>query len=477
MTLFTFSNLFAQCPGAMAQTYKNKAMNVTSGNTEEGGAYAGMATYYAYKCECENGTNRDSAQLVRMINSLVDVNVQKYQNRYGTITKVSSCKKAGSAASKANGSENSNITKNTNELGLDEEETQALMGAMQVTSDALYAKSAANAQGFIDYAYSFDKTKQIENNSESFKSNNLYDYSANYNEDYWHFPLNEYVETKILNDNEINIKLIKKPSGKDLKTNDFEFLSFNDHRFSLDKDFEISFEVISNGFESFGFFISNTNRLVVDGTSSRLMNSFTPYYNVYYSDMKFMDLSKMDYDLYNNVTRGGFSPKLIPLENLNDYKKISHDATRSHQVRDNAKKLYGIKKDKEFNNKFYFTNYIREKTEIPNPRKEWKMKSKEEKKELRRGYKEGNYFNGQDTIQYDANKYDKFTIIKKGGNLIIKFEKTINGIVFKGESIAFKYRFLDKKKLYFGLSGNYYNMTAMTPLGAMIRVKNFTIKQ
>ena len=119
LTLFTFSNLFAQCPGAMAQTYKNKALNVTSGNTEEGGAYSGIATYYAYKCECENGTNRDPAQLVNMINGLVDVNAQKYQNRYGTISKVTSCKELGSGGSEYSGDNNSD---NTGELGLSESE-------------------------------------------------------------------------------------------------------------------------------------------------------------------------------------------------------------------------------------------------------------------------------------------------------------------------------------------------------------------
>jgi len=90
LSLFFSLNTFSQCPGSTAQSYKTKAMNAGTGNTEAIGAYTQLATYYAYKCECENGVTNPEA-LVQSINAIANVINSKY-SKYGTVATISSCK-------------------------------------------------------------------------------------------------------------------------------------------------------------------------------------------------------------------------------------------------------------------------------------------------------------------------------------------------------------------------------------------------
>lgn len=78
------------CPGSDAITYRDK-MIAAGSNTEAAGAYGTIAAYYAYKCECEFGTNR-AGELIDKMNGLVKTNESYYKNKYGTITSISTCK-------------------------------------------------------------------------------------------------------------------------------------------------------------------------------------------------------------------------------------------------------------------------------------------------------------------------------------------------------------------------------------------------
>ena len=83
--------IFSQCPGATAIDYKNKAKNLGPQEFSKQQAYIWLATYYAYKCECDTGSPR-SQQLVGMINGIVDTYSAYTKNAYGSISKVSTCK-------------------------------------------------------------------------------------------------------------------------------------------------------------------------------------------------------------------------------------------------------------------------------------------------------------------------------------------------------------------------------------------------
>jgi hypothetical protein len=85
------SLIFTQCPGPTAINYKDKAKNLGADEFSKQQAYIWLATYYAYKCECETGSPR-SEQLVGMINRIVDTYSAYTKNAYGSISKVSTCK-------------------------------------------------------------------------------------------------------------------------------------------------------------------------------------------------------------------------------------------------------------------------------------------------------------------------------------------------------------------------------------------------
>jgi uncharacterized protein YjhX (UPF0386 family) len=130
--IFTFSILSAQCPGAEAENYKTKLQNAGS-NMESGSAYAQLAMYYAYKCECDNGTNRKE-QLIVMMNRIVDVMNHPNYSKYGIISKVYDCKdlsvsdsnKNPSSSLDTNNSEN-DIKKFLNEIGIENSDIENML--------------------------------------------------------------------------------------------------------------------------------------------------------------------------------------------------------------------------------------------------------------------------------------------------------------------------------------------------------------
>lgn len=113
LLFFTIVNLKAQCPGAKAIEYKNKAQ----ADSQNAGAYVNLAAYYAYKCECETGTSRE-ADLIKAMNYHVDTNSGYYKNRFGTITKVTKCKKADGSGGNAQNSSDTGQSGNTVGSGL-----------------------------------------------------------------------------------------------------------------------------------------------------------------------------------------------------------------------------------------------------------------------------------------------------------------------------------------------------------------------
>lgn len=76
------------CPGSKAIEYKNKAEN---SNPDDSAVYSYMSAIYAYKCECTNGSSR-ATELKSVINGMVDVYETAYNSRFGSISRVSSCK-------------------------------------------------------------------------------------------------------------------------------------------------------------------------------------------------------------------------------------------------------------------------------------------------------------------------------------------------------------------------------------------------
>lgn len=161
--------IFAQCPGATAISYKNKAQNLGAKEFSKREAYIWLATYYAYKCECDNGSPR-AQQLVSMINRVVDTYSAYTKNAYGTISKVSSCKSQ-------DGSGNSNTTGDTGnpnasdhgsgkyfDLGTKEIEDAArqILGDSSIVTKQLAAFNAGQ-----DLGYSIKNNTNISENLEN----------------------------------------------------------------------------------------------------------------------------------------------------------------------------------------------------------------------------------------------------------------------------------------------------------------------
>ena len=88
----TLTLINAQCPPSIAVRYKDQAKSLTSpADFSKQQAYIWLATYHAYKCECENGVD-DTVKMVEMINSIVDTYAAYTGNTYGTINKVYTCR-------------------------------------------------------------------------------------------------------------------------------------------------------------------------------------------------------------------------------------------------------------------------------------------------------------------------------------------------------------------------------------------------
>ena len=92
VTLFFFSNLTAQCPGAIAESYKTKLQNAGT-NMEAVTAYSHLATYYNYKCKCDNGVT-NPVELAKFIKNYAN-SYSSIVSKYGTMTPVNSCKGLG----------------------------------------------------------------------------------------------------------------------------------------------------------------------------------------------------------------------------------------------------------------------------------------------------------------------------------------------------------------------------------------------
>ena len=279
---------YSQCPGATAISYKNKAKNLGPQEFSKQQAYIQLATYYAYKCECENGSPR-SAQLVSMINSLVDTYSAYTKNAYGTMSKVSSCKSqdgiGNSETTGDTGNPNAsnhgsgvNIEPKKNfietlmsDLGITETDLQNILNGNfeEAISNMKYNQDIENiskitsdnkelASGLYDLANTFgerirknriEDAEKIVNKIKSLekKLNTKTDFTSeskvNFNDNSFELINNEYAIVEVLNDSSVIFKSKNYPKYND-RDLDFPMLVLNSNKFSIYQDFLIEFELI-----------------------------------------------------------------------------------------------------------------------------------------------------------------------------------------------------------------------------------------
>lgn len=467
---------YSQCPGATAISYKNKARNLGPQEFSKQQAYIQLATYYAYKCECENGSPR-SAQLVSMINSLVDTYSAYTKNAYGTMSKVSSCKSQdGSGNSGATGdtgnpnasnhgsgiiiepkktfleelsedigldsnviqlmlegkndealklmNRNANVSRIAEGFGGDELLANQLYDGMQMTFDAIAEKWEKNAQEFVDYTNQF----KISNNNTS--NSNKFEYRSNFFDKNWKFYKNDFIQISEYDSLKISINIKKEIKKLELKTNDFIFAEFSNKNFDFFKDFIIEFQIGFNTEEvkrailarpSLAFFISQKTKASLGFINhSDILYSFTPRMNIHYGMNRLIKMKDQDFRLKN------------------------------------------------FNSPAYGT-YFNETWNLEPWSKEWtKLMSKD--------FKNKKSIAQKIIKDYKKNNIDKiyltYRLIKENGKIYLEMENksSVTNEVVKARTKSIEFDFIQDQKLFFGIA---YPLDE----GVSFEIRNFKINQ
>ncbi len=143
LTLFSLSDILAQCPGAVAESYKTKLQNAGT-NMEATTAYSHLAAYYNYKCKCDNGVTNPE-ELAKFIKNYAS-SYSSIVNKYGTMTPVNGCKGLGSENSTSQ-----NNTSSNNKKEIINQSTEIVTDLIQGNTDEAGNKSVLMAtEGVIE---------------------------------------------------------------------------------------------------------------------------------------------------------------------------------------------------------------------------------------------------------------------------------------------------------------------------------------
>lgn len=277
------------------------------------------------------------------------------------------------------------------------------------------------------------------------KRNSNFVYNANFNDNYWTTKEVKYVTTKVIDKNIYQIKFIEDVDRKELRKDDFHFLTFSHENFDPLSDFEISFQIgyptvmLQKRYKrkktrllygnQIGFFISGFNKVGLGPINSGLSLSFTPEVNTLHSISRF--------SLANEALQSIF------------YQHLHSPILTSEEV---TNKYYNP--DREYQrNKYYREVY---------------------KDRKRRASLISN-------LAKSANEED-FTfisckIIKEGNKFYLEKEYDINGSKEKVKTGKINYKYLKNNELSFGLSGTAWPYNLGGKKGHTILLKNFKIKQ
>ena len=475
--------IYSQCPGATAISYKNKAKNLGPQEFSKQQAYIWLATYYAYKCECDTGSPR-SQQLVGMINGIVDTYSAYTKNAYGSISKVSTCKTENGTGSSETTGETGDPNASNHGSGITIEPrksfTQELAEDLGITQNEIQVILEGNYEGAVDNMNRNRLTNQLSDvfggNSEiaSTLSNGLYNLASsigeerwenevkvgkeilnqinlfnsnyisfkkpktninlsdesNFDNENWKLTQNEFFNSKKVDNNTIEVSFKNNPSLNSLRNNDIHFAELDLKNFDVTQNFDITFEIgyptesktLNNvvlNAPFIGLYISETNLFEAHPISANFKYNFTPLLNKYTS----LGESGMSY-ISQEYKDFYFSHIKLGKStfDLSDYK----------QVRKKEKSLIKIYKkiNKDYNQDFYFVKY--------------RIVKENDKAKIQLFYPNENM--EMNELYYDSEYFD--------------------------------FKFKNTNKIYFGATYgvNLLNSSIVYPKVEKIRIRNFSIK-
>lgn len=478
--LFTITLSYGQCPPANAIKYKNDAAKMGADEFSKQQAYIFLATYYNYKCQCDNGVDQP-VRMAETINNLVDTYSAYTKNAYGTINKVLTCKSKDGGTSIESGetgdpnasNHGSGITLEpikswveelSTDLGITQNEISMILsgdfeGAAdnmnrnrltnQLTdtfsgngelaanvSNALY--NTAEAIGNKIWEDEVREGKKMLNQMNEYNSNYIsfkkpktslnFSEASNFNSKNWKLIDNNFFASSILENNEIEITYKAKTKIKDLREKDIYFASLDIEGFDVTQDFNISFEIgyptgqktlnnITHNCPYVGLFLSETNIFETHPTNASFRNSFTPIVNRYTKPLK----NGLGY-LRKEFTEFYF------LNIMTGHYAVTVDNISTKLFKGLVKKYKKINKEKS--SKYY---------------------------------------------------YVKYQIIKKNDKAQIILYYPDEGLEINSNKLTSKYfdfKFKDSNKIYFGASAikDFIAYQIYFPKVEKIRIRNFTIK-